>query len=70
MGMVTSWRDGILDRELAEGGHVTLRFDNENQTANLKLARHQVRGERRVSSGHPAMQALNPRVSEIDWQFD
>jgi len=31
---------------------------------------NQLKGEREYSSGHPAMQALNPTVSELFLQYD
>lgn len=64
-GVIRSWGHGRFKRSDADG--CTLRitlFPTGGQNVNPLLARQVLRG-REFSSGHPAMQALNPRVVSI-----
>lgn len=67
-GTVMSWSQGTLEQELGPPPHVTLRLTPPNDPANDKLET-EVLGDRSFSSGHPAMQELNPRVYQIIWVF-
>jgi len=64
-GAVISWAGGRLETSSTDGCSVTTtmqpRYDG---TADFGLM-HQVRSGREYSSGHPAMQQLNPRVVSL-----
>lgn len=68
-GTVTSWKSGVLEKELQANGRVTLRLDTEDETAVERSDMDQVVGDRDFSSAHPVMQKINPRVYEIIWVF-
>jgi hypothetical protein len=69
-GGSVSWGGGRL-QSLRDGG-VLLRL-SPSQAAeaqpSFKQNFHQVEGDRFFSSGHPAMQAINPRVEKIVFWF-
>jgi hypothetical protein len=67
-GTVTSWNQGAIEGELVRPGRVILRLQPTNDPAHSKSERS-VLGDRDFSSGHPAMQELNPRVYQIIWRF-
>jgi hypothetical protein len=66
-GTVLSWSGGRLETENSANCHVGIRLRVEsprNRSAGAALER-QVIGDKEFSSGHPAMQALNPTVYEL-----
>ena len=65
-GTVMSWRGGRLQAEDTEDCHlgVRLRVESAGTRATVELEK-QVMGDGEFSSGHPAMQALNPTVYEL-----
>jgi|ERR1019366_9228352 hypothetical protein len=69
-GAVTSWDGGKLI-SLSAGSCRLVMFVNSLGRLGPAAQRQydQVSGDRDFSSGHPAMQALNPRVSEILLQY-
>jgi hypothetical protein len=66
-GTVTSWRGGRLEAQSSVDCHVgiRLRVDSSADGAAMAALERQVTGDRVFSSGHPAMQALNPTVYEL-----
>lgn len=66
-GTVTSWRQGVLAQELDAPGRVILRLQPASKNSNG--IKNSVLGDRNFSSGHPAMQALNPKVYQVIWLF-
>lgn len=60
-GTVMSWSGGRLDTAADEGCRLRLRLSPTHGSS----AERAVIGEREFSSGHPAMQQLNPRVYEM-----
>jgi hypothetical protein len=69
-GAVRSWNGGQL--EPLKSGGVGLQLDPDPATLTQPEAQrnyHQVMGDHEFSSGHPAMQALHPRVSSITFSF-
>jgi hypothetical protein len=67
-GTITSWNQGAMEDELVRPGRVILRLLPKNNSVHSK-AETSVLGDRYFSSGHPAMQELNPRVYQIIWRF-
>lgn len=69
-GAVLSWNGGRLESLRAGGLHLELNPDESTlaQPEGRKNYR-QVQGDRSFSSGHPAMQALHPRVTTIHFLF-
>src|SRR6185436_1494412 len=66
-GTVVSWRGGRLEAQDSVDCHVGVRLRVEapgNGAASAALER-QVTGDKDFSSGHPAMQALNPAAYEL-----
>jgi len=62
-GSVLSWSGGSLEVQGADSCTVGARLRPEEQVIDgMRLYYKQVAGDREFSSGHPAMQALNPRV--------
>ena len=63
-GSVTSWAGGRLEREETAGCRirVALQPGGEGEWPSIW---QQVLGDREFSSGHPAMQQLNPQVYEL-----
>jgi hypothetical protein len=62
-----SWSGGVLEKLSSEPCELRARLspgDISGEVALHKWSR-QVGGERQFSSGHPAMQALNPAVYEL-----
>lgn len=67
-GTVLSWQNGALVKDLQGHGRVILRLDTEPTDLTMQdYAR--VEGDREFSSADPAMQKLNPRVYEVQWDF-
>jgi len=69
-GAVTSWGGGRLE-SLKDGG-VLLRLTPDpaaKAQPSFQQNFHQVQSDRFFSSGHPAMQALNPRVDSLVFSF-
>jgi hypothetical protein len=69
-GVVLSWDGGRL--EALRAGGVGLELNPDPKTIERPEAMNsykQVQGDHRFSSGHPAMRALNPRVSAIHYEF-
>jgi len=66
-GSVTSWRGGRLEAQDSVDCHVgmRLRVESSGNGARIAALERQVTGDRIFSSGHPAMQALNPTVYEL-----
>ncbi len=62
-GAVTSWAEGRLAADATDGCTVRVVLQPRDE-AEFELER-QVRFAREVSSGHPAMQALNPHVVAV-----
>jgi hypothetical protein len=61
-GTETSWRDGRLAAPEGSACGVRAVFAEPHDRAPHS---RQVQGGRQFSSGHPAMQALNPRIEKI-----
>jgi hypothetical protein len=69
-GMVLAWDGGRLEALQAGGLSLELLPDPKTIEQPDRLAAYkQVQGDHRFSSGHPAMRALNPRVSAIHCGF-
>jgi hypothetical protein len=66
-GTVVSWDGGRLEAQDSADCHVGIRLRVEPSGGGSAAAtlERQVRGDRVFSSGHPAMQALNPTVYEL-----
>jgi hypothetical protein len=66
-GTVTSWSGGRLEKVAPAPCEVRARLVPEERPRDVDWQRwyRQVLGDRRFSSGHPAMQALNPQVYEL-----
>lgn len=64
-GTQVSWAGGALDAAVGSRCHFRLRVQTGRLDGELLTLENQVNGEREFSSGHPAMQALNPRVYEL-----
>jgi len=60
-GSVISWEGGALERLSNPAAKLHIQLSPRPEQSSLSLFR-QVRGDRFFSSGHPAMQALNPTV--------
>jgi hypothetical protein len=65
-GALYSWESGLLARQDADGCRIGFRFNSPDAAArpDLRALLRQVTGDRPYSSGHRAMQALNPRINE------
>jgi hypothetical protein len=65
-GFVPSWSGGLLAREDIGGCRLQFRFvpPDVDTRPDLQVFMRQVDTGRIYSSGHPAMQALNPRIGE------
>jgi hypothetical protein len=73
-GTIISWSGGQLDRQNTSACHVRVRvashwppWQEVDPATSDRI--NQLKGEREYSSGHPAMQALNPRVYELFLQY-
>lgn len=65
-GTVASWDEGKLAPLLAGPCRLAMRVDSLGSLGPAARRRYkQVEGDQVFSSGHPAMQSLNPRVSEL-----
>ena len=65
-GTVTSWGSGRLRSPSGASCQVMVRLDSlPTLDSRQRAVFKQVSGDRTFSSGHPAMHALNPRVSEL-----
>lgn len=77
-GTVTSWSEGQLAAPDGAGCRMRLSLDNRFETAPvsndagaIRALSRQVMGDRQYfSSGHPAMQALNPQVYRMLLEYD
>lgn len=67
-GTVISWNHGALERELDHPGRVILRL-MPSESASERSDARALQGDRKFSSGHPAMQKLNPPIYEVIWLF-
>jgi hypothetical protein len=65
-GTVISWSQGALEQELDSPGRVILRLEPPQDQWQQPDYRS-VLGDRSFSSGHPAMQRLNPSVYQLIW---
>jgi hypothetical protein len=65
-GGLYSWSGGALDRQDVGGCHIGFRFvpPDVDKRSDLQALIRQVTSGGTFSSGHPAMQALNPRIGE------
>jgi len=73
-GAVVSWGNGRLDRDFGSFAFpdkrpVIMFLDPGEITREQMALVRQIRGDREFSSGHPAMQTLNPRVRLMIFQF-
>ena len=64
-GTVMSWSGGLLESQDAPGCHVGIRVRLESSSSATYTLERQIMGDKQFSSGHPAMQALNPTVYEL-----
>ena len=65
-GTVMSWRGGRLEADDSAECHLAMRLRVESSRGKTSASlERQVRGDSAFSSGHPAMQALNPTVYEL-----
>jgi hypothetical protein len=71
-GTILPWQSERLDGATVDGCRVRIRLAPDWRTTDQKarLLMNQLKGEREYSSGHPAMQELNPTVSELFLQYD
>ena len=71
-GTVGSWSGGRLESQNANGCRVGMRLGTDWNTVDVMYSAHmnQLQGEREFSSGHPAMQGLNPTVNELLLGYD
>ena len=65
-GTITSWNQGALEQELDSRGRVILRLE-PSQDQWQRPDYKSVLGDSSFSSGHPAMQRLNPSVYQLIW---
>jgi hypothetical protein len=69
-GTVSSWSGGALDHDRDAPCYVSAAFNPAASDATDRMSiEAQVLGEREFSSGHPAMQALNPVVVELTLMY-
>lgn len=70
-GTVMSWSGGRLESESTAQCRIRMRVgpDWDRLDARGRALTNQLIGEREFSSGHPAMQALNPAVYELLLQY-
>ena len=68
-GAVTSWDGGRLTALSSSDCKVRVWAASVDARGARSKWYHQVQGDRDFSSGHPAMQALNPRVSQLRMDF-
>ena len=66
-GTVSSWQNGVLDKDLVANGRVTLRLNPSEHTPQADV--DQAAGEGPFASNQPVMQKINPCVYEISWEF-
>jgi hypothetical protein len=71
-GTVVTWSGGRLDAQNVRACRVRIRLnsDSDREDAKVKALVNQLGGEREFSSGHPALQRLNPAVNELFLQYD
>jgi hypothetical protein len=71
-GTVMSWSGGKLEAQNANRCRVRMRLgpDWDNADAKARGLMDQTDGASEFSSGHPAMQGLNPTVNELFLQYD
>jgi hypothetical protein len=63
-GGTASWNGGAIGRGDGGGCTIAARFDPTSENDPPRIV-NQVLGEREFSSGHPAMQAVNPLISQL-----
>jgi len=65
-GGLYTWAGGLLERQDVGGCRIGFRFNysDRDHTPEAQALHRQVMGEREYSSGHPAMQTLNPRIDD------
>jgi hypothetical protein len=68
-GTVTSWSDGELSVAVSHKRALHSLIPSDLDGELYATVGGQVRGDREYSSGHPAMQSLNPRVYQIVIDF-
>ena len=70
-GTVMSWSGGKLEAQNTPGCHVRMRLGPDWDKADTKARAlmKQLQGESEFSSGHPAMQGLDPTVNELLLQY-
>jgi hypothetical protein len=70
-GTVMNWSSGRLDTQDTEGCRVRVRVGTEWVKVDSRRSAllNQLKGEAEYSSGHPAMQALDPTVYEVLMQY-
>lgn len=64
-GTTLSWEGGRLESSASAPCAVRVRLQPDDATDYAGLYYRQVSGDRQFSSGHPAMQSVNPTVSDI-----
>lgn len=64
-GTVVSWSGGRLETQNSADCRIGMRLGVDASTSGSAALERQVRGDKTFSSGHPAMQALNPIVYEL-----
>jgi hypothetical protein len=65
-GTVVWWSGGRLEADDSADCHIGMRLRvNSSRTGATAALERQVTGDKEFSSGHPAMQALNPTVYEL-----
>jgi hypothetical protein len=69
-GTVMSWSGGHLERGDTESCRLRVRLRPTAADLEHNLSYRQVIGDREFSSGHPAMQDLNPRIYEMWLDFE
>lgn len=68
-GTVIDWRGGKLGKPFTSGGRLLLRLAPRREAAEFPDER-QVLGDRSFSSGHPAMQRIDPKVYAMIVEFE
>ena len=76
-GTVLSWAGGRLEAQASAGCKMRLGLDRLSEpaaatstTSERRVLINRVMGDRSFSSGHPAMQALNPRAYKMFLEYD
>ena len=71
-GTILPWQSERLGGATVDGCRVRIRLapDWRTMDQDASALMKQLKGEREYSSGHPALQSLNPTVSELFLQYD